>query len=263
MPQPVWNTLCPSLMTNDAKPSCVPGHHRLDRHGAWPRVLRGAQGLLCGLLGSLALTAQAQPLTCSNDGRKAPTALLERFMDADCTRCWQELGTVQPPPGALALDWVRPSPQSDEAAMSAVALPEALERLQVLGLPVTGATSSQLTKPKARQRLRVVQGFAVNGYLGAKLSYRPNSASPYTAWLLLVEQVPAGTEGSPVARQLVRAAAELRPGTRDGKPLALNDTRAFLLPAGANPEHLRVLGWVQDELGHLLALGQTHCSAQP
>ena len=103
----------------------------------------------------------------------------------------------------------------------------------------------------------------MGGHLGAKLTYRPQSAQPYTAWLLLVEQLPAGEEGSPVARQLVRAAVELRPGKRQGRPRGLDEIRAFALPETARPERLRVLGWVQDAQGRLLALAQTHCADAP
>lgn len=180
-------------------------------------------------------------------------------MEADCTTCWEDERAVRPPRGALSLDWVRPSASGEEAAMSAVALPEAMDRLQALGLSDATPGAHRLTRPLDRQRLRVVQGPVVQGHLGAKLRYAPQAAGPYTAWLLLVEQLPAGTEGSPVTRQLVRAAAELRPGTRQGRPLPLDETRAFLVPEGAKPERLRVLGWVQDARGRILALGRTHC----
>lgn len=219
----------------------------------WPRLAVLA-GLLCAALG-----AQAQALSCSNDGQAAPTALLERFMDADCSDCWIDPRAPLPARGALVIDWVRPSGVGDDAAMSAVALTEAQDRLQALGLNGDAPSTQHLGRSASGARLRVVQGFVVAGHLGAKLRYRPATAQPYTAWLLLVEQLPPGTEGSPVARQLVRAAAELRPGTRGGRPLPLDETRAFRVPEGAQPERLRVLGWVQDARGRLQALGQTHC----
>lgn len=214
------------------------------------------QRLLAGLLGMLVCAASAaQGLSCSNDGRPAPTALLERFMDADCSACWSA-PSAPPPAAALLLDWVLPSPRGEEAAMSAVALSEAADRLEALG---PQAAPQHLSRRAASHRLRVVQGFAFNGYLGATLSYTPRSGRPYTAWMLLVEQLPAGREGSAVARQLVRAAVEIRPGTRGGRPSAIQDTRAFRVPEGANVEQLRVLAWVQDDRGRLLGLGQSHC----
>lgn len=207
---------------------------------------------------------QAPVLSCSSDGQRPAPALLERFMDADCSRCWQ----ASAPPaarGVIALDWVAPSARGEDAAMSAVALTEAQDRLQAFGLDLAraeaGAMVSRQTRTQARQPLRLVQGFVVGGYLGGKLSYRPSGSKPYTAWLLLVEQLPAGTEGSGTDRQLVRAAAELRPPTRQGRPQAIDEIRAFRLPEGAQPERLRLVGWVQDTQGRLLSLMQTHCPA--
>ena len=218
-----------------------------------------AAALVCAGL----TNASAQALSCSNDGRPQPAALLERFMDAGCHDCWQDARAPQPPKGAAVLDWVLPSELGDEASLSAVALPESHDRQLALKRPDAPLPDSHLTRPQSRHALRVVQGFVVNGYLGAKLSYRPPSAQPYTAWLLLVETLPAGTEGSPVARQLVRAAAELRPATRNGRPAALNETRALRVPEGAQHERLRLLGWVEDAQGRMRALAQTHCAAAP
>lgn len=201
--------------------------------------------------------AQAQGLSCSNDGAPAPRALLDRFMDADCSACWSDPRAPRPPRDTVALDWVLPSARGEDAVMSAVALPEALQRWQALGLQED--SDSRLTRRSANEPLRVVQGFALNGYLGAILSYRPRTTRPYSAWMLLLEVLPAGAEGSAVPRQLVRAAVEIRPGTQGGRPAALSDIRAFRIPDGAQPERLRVLAWVQDGQGRLRGLGQTHC----
>jgi hypothetical protein len=224
-----------------------------------PRLAGLARALcLPALLWALtAGPAQAQGLSCSNDGAPAPRALLDRFMDADCSACWSDPRAPRPPPDTVALDWVLPSARGEDAVMSAVALPEALQRWQALGLQED--SGSRLTRRSANEPLRVVQGFALHGYLGAILSYRPRTARPYSAWMLLLEVLPAGTEGSAVPRQLVRAAVEIRPGTQGGRPAALSDIRAFRIPEGAQPERLRVLAWVQDAQGRLRGLGQTHC----
>ena len=207
-------------------------------------------------------SAWALGLVCSNDGQRAPAALWERFMDADCSACWTAAEAPQPP-GAVALDWVIPSAKGDEAPLSAVALSEAADRWQALGLVLSaaGQKATHLSRRHAKHAVRVVQGSPVNGYLGATLNYRPPSQRPYTAWMLLVEQLPAGTEGSLVPRQLVRAALEMRPASQGGRVQGLSETRAFLLPPGAQPERLRVLAWVQDGQSRLLALAQTHCPA--
>ena len=46
--------------------------------------------------------------TCSSDGRPAPLALYERFINADCAPCWGERGFA-PGPGAAVLDWIAPA----------------------------------------------------------------------------------------------------------------------------------------------------------
>lgn len=230
-----------------------------------PRPRGSGRWLGALLVAALASAVQAQASSCNSDGRPAPTALLERFMDADCMACWQSAEDGTPPQGSAVLDWVLPSAREDEAAMSAVAMPEARERLLALGLHMTEPAVQRLSRrlPGPVPALRVAQGFPVNGYLGATLRYAARDRQSYTAWLLLVEQVPAGVEGSPVARQLVRAAAELRPGTVDGRPNPLlSEVRAFRLPEGARPERLRVLAWVQDESGRLKALAQTRCPTE-
>jgi hypothetical protein len=231
------------------------------------RLLRKRWGLPArlGLALLWAMSAQAawaQGLVCSNDGQAAPSALWERFINADCLACWGAAEAPEPP-GAVVLDWVIPSAKGDEAPLSAVALSEAADRWQALGLAgsAAGQNAAHLSRRHARHAVRVVQGVPVNGYLGATLSYRPPSNRPYTAWMLLVEQLPAGTEGSLVPRQLVRAALEIRPASQGGRVQGLSDTRAFLLPPGAQPERLRVLAWVQDGQSRLLALAQTHCPA--
>jgi IMP dehydrogenase/GMP reductase len=216
-----------------------------------------------GLLWAIsAHAAWSQGLVCTNDGQPTPSALWERFMDSDCSACWTAAKAPQPP-GTAVVDWVIPSVKGDEATLAAVALSEAAERWQALGLAgsAAGQEATHLSQRHAKHALRVVQGVPVNGYLGATLSYRPPSHRPYTAWVLLVEQLPAGTEGSLVPRQLVRAALEMRPASQGGRVQGLSETRAFLLPPGAQPESLRVLAWVQDGQSRLLALAQTHCQS--
>ena len=181
--------------------------------------------------------AWAQGLVCSNDGQPAPSALWERFINADCLACWGAAEAPQPQ-RAVVLDWVIPSAKGDEAPLSAVALSEAADRWQALGLAgsAAGENAAHLSRRHARHAVRVVQGVPVNGYLGATLSYRPPSNRPYTAWMLLVEQLPAGTEG---------AGAERYPGffaapRRAARTLARADlgTRRAVSPAGAGANAL-------------------------
>ena len=40
------------------------------------------------------------------------------------------------------------------------------------------------------------------------------------------------------------------------------ETRAMGLGASANPQRLRVIGWVEDARGQVLAAAQSHCTAE-
>lgn len=232
---------------------------------------------------------QAQS-SCSSDGQKAPTALLERFISADCATCWAKATLPQPAPSQAVLDWIVPSPQGEDAALSAAATREAQARLQALAVPwlasKTGmqASTVQKTLPySARARsakLRVAHGLPFNGYIGASIEFTPtpvrrdahktpsrSSGHDVYAHLILVETLPAGAEGSDVERNLVRnvlitpwnKADELGKVNKEGfKPFF--ESRPISLPAGVNPERLRVLGWVQDAAGRVLATAQSRCA---
>ena len=79
------------------------------------------------------------------------------------------------------------------------------------------------------------------------------------AWLLLVEKMPAGADGSPVPRVVVRKV--FRPdwqGTDRG-PGALAETRSMQMPARSRPERLRLVAVLQDGRGRMRAITQTEC----
>ncbi|ART49124.1 hypothetical protein [Acidovorax carolinensis] len=220
---------------------------------------------------------QAAQASCSSDGAARPVALFERFISADCEACWSDRATPAPSASALVLDWIAPGVLGDDAPLSAAASTDALQRLQTLGrqaptstdvftAPVEGAPSA---------RLRVAHGMAFNDYLGTSIAFTPARAAPgrtaaATDWrfyLLLVETVPAGTEGTPVARNMVRNMVH---GTWDKRSKLSNseqkrwmETRPMRIPDGAQPERLRVVGWVQDAQGRVVAAAQSDCGAQP
>ncbi len=213
--------------------------------------------------------------TCSSDGAPAPRALYERFLPADCADCWGEPGFA-PGPGAAVLDWIAPAATGDEAALSAAARTESLTRLQALERPVPATTDVHVAPMGARLpgRLRLALGPAVNDYVGASLSYHgalPRGArGPWTVWLVLVEQVPAGAEGTRVPRNLVRNMLQ-RSWTLE-EQLSKNeqfnlprDTRwserpTLQLPAGAQPERLALIGWMEDAAGQVVATAQASCA---
>jgi hypothetical protein len=198
------------------------------------------------------------------------------------------------------LDWIVPSPQGDEAALSTAATRDAQARLQELKLPWTAAqanmqTSAVLGGPheKSASTVRVAHGLPVSGYIGASIEFTPSAAlrrkasthkklsSPHgtrevLAYLVLIETLPAGAEGSNVERNLVRnvlvtpwnLGEQLARAPQDGfKPLF--ESRPISIPQGVNPDRLRVLGWVQaakfetkglpSPQTRVLAMAQSRC----
>ena len=159
--------------------------------------------LLVTLCACLAPAARAQSF-CASDGQPMPVALVERFISADCPTCWSEPPALQANTQAIIIDWIVPSPRGDEAPLSAAASRDALNRLADLKQAVP-AEALVTNSPLARARslpLRVAHGLAVNDYLGASIEMKPVRAGPWTAWLLMLETIPAGTGGSPVERRL-------------------------------------------------------------
>ena len=225
---------------------------------------------------------------CSSDAQPQPVRLLERFVSADCEPCWSR---ASPQASAknqasghsdqvLTLDWILPSRQGDEAALSGAASRDALLRLQTLGRPAP-ARKMQLSSavPKrSAYRLRVAHGVALGGYIGASIEVHgmpsPKAASPTptpggsqrgetTAVLLLVEAIAAGTEGTPITRHLVRNMLQIPWPVRDAaghqEPPNLLERRPLSVPSSAQAQRLRVVGWLQDRQGRLLAAAQSAC----
>lgn len=206
----------------------------------------------------------ARPPVCASDGQPRPRALLERFINADCEACWGDAATPRPQARAVALDWVVPGSRGEDAPLSAVAVREGLDRLAALRQPVpAGAQAVEGPLMAAARTLRVAHGLPLNGYIGASISLSPAGRSPWRAWLLLVETLPAGTEGSPVARNLVRAAFnppwDARRAPTAAEQRRLWETRPLRVPEGANPDRLRVVGWVEDAQGRIRAIAESRC----
>ena len=210
--------------------------------------------------------------SCSSDGQRAPTALVERFVSADCDTCWRDAKTVRPKAGELALDWIVPSARGDDAPLSAAATRDALYRLDALkqAVPKTTFNLHRQAFPQPLP-LRVARGVALGGYVGASIALTPARGDtlpihPMIAHLLLVEEIPAGTDGTPVARNLVRNSLQVRwnePG--ESAPQAdarqrLYESRPMSIPQGANPDRLRVVGWVEDVNGLVIASAASVCA---
>jgi hypothetical protein len=226
--------------------------------------LAPSTALLTAVLLLASGTAMAQSF-CSSDGRPQPVALLERFINADCEACWADAATPQAARGELALDWIVPGGRGDDAPLSAAASRDSGARLEALGRarPATTDYSRSKIQP-APQRLRVSHGLPFNGYLGTSIELKPGSGRPWRAWLALVETIPAGVEGTPVERNLVRNV--LQPSWGGAGPLSkeeqrrLYEARPLSIPEGANPDRLRVVGWVEDSQGRIRAIAQSRCA---
>lgn len=199
-------------------------------------------------LSASALAFAGCAFAAANCPQAAPTAMLERFTPADCEACWQS--STPPAARVMVLDWIVPA--TDGAAMAAAALPEATER----------ATGHALTAPLPRRpalRLRIADGPAWNGYIGLQLTATRLRKPPAgaTAYAALVERVPAGSEGTPVARQLVRAVV----GPMTLQELATQPTihhlRAVRVPETDRPERLASVAWVEDAAGQVIAATQS------
>lgn len=206
--------------------------------------------------------------SCSSDKTVAIKTIYERFTNADCGSCWtQPLMTNKL---AVTLDWLAPSPAGDDAPLSAAANRDALLRLD--NLKIALPKEQQVVKTAiatSAYKIRVAHGLAVAGYTGASIEltqFPPNLpiAKNLTAVLLLTETIPKGTADSPIERTLIRnmlietwIAAPI--STKNPKKQVLLTRRPLSIPAGANPDNLHVVGWVQDDQGRVLAAAQSHC----
>ena len=209
---------------------------------------------------------------CASDGQAQPTQLLERFISADCENCWKDPATPISTSGQLALDWVTPGSRGDDAPMSAIATRDALTRLVSLKKqpPASSNAQAQPVRGVKGATLRVAHGLPLADYVGASIELKPVPAAArgqnWTAWLALVEILPAGTEGSPVSRNLVR---NLLKATWNGpKQLSTTeqdrffDQRSMSITAGVDTSRLRAIGWVENQQGQIVAAAASQCQPE-
>ena len=204
----------------------------------------------------------------------ATAATLERLFGADCPDCWAQDSAAGSRPArpstAWVFDWIVPA--GPDAPLSAGALPEAAERLQRLGPggPPAGAETRLARQPARRAGsitgLRVQSGPAWNGYFGLEwrlpAAARQRLPAGSSGWLALVERVPAGSDGTPVARHLVRSVAGPLPVDAPGARLGrqpLSHLRALRWPAGTEPTRLQARAWIEGPDGTILAVAADQC----
>jgi hypothetical protein len=224
--------------------------------------------LLAVVMLASADSAQAQSF-CASDGQPQPTQLLERFINADCDTCWKDPATPKPGAGQLAIDWVTPGSKGDDAPMSAIATRDALDRLASLKKQAPAASSAQARSVRSVKgaTLRVAHGLPLADYVGASIELKPVPASArgqnWTAWLALVETLPAGTEGSPVARNLVRNLLQtpwnVRKQLSEPEQVRFFEQRSMSIAASVDASRLRVIGWVEDQQGQIVAAAASQC----
>jgi len=238
------------------------------------------KNIACTLASVLVLTHAASALaqaSCSSDGAPQPVAIFERFISADCQACWSDTSAPAPSASAnvAALDWIVPGKAGDDAPLSAAATNDALARLSALGRKTPTTTDVYVASVDAPMsaRLRVAYGLPFNDYLGTGMSLTParkssSLAAPakdLTFHLLLVEAIPAGSDGTAVPRFIVRnmlqgvwSQGDLKASAK-GMPTQWMETRSMRIPDGAKVEQLRLVGWVQNTQGQLVAAAQSVC----
>jgi hypothetical protein len=192
-----------------------------------------------------------------------PLRFLERAIPADCLACWQAMDDA--PSRTLALDWVLPT--ADDADLSVAALPEAAQRFAGQRGP---ARREQPLPALKGTRLEVASGLAWNGYVGLSFSLNAPPKSPWPAdaagYVALVERIPAGTDGSASARQLVRALAGPLTLQRAAAKAPVQHLVAVRLPANGEPARFAAVGWVQASDGRVWVASEsppTGCTPAP
>ena len=221
---------------------------------------RVARALACSAVGGVVMGNAAGAPGCMAAPAKA---VLERFTSAACESCWQTAQAPGRPGGVLVLDWIVPA--GDGAPLAAAALAEASARSG--NAPSTETLLRRVAVNQAgAPRVRIADGPGWNGYVGLSLAVTRAKPLPAgaVAYMALVERVPAGSEGSPVARQLVRAVVGPLPLGELATQPKVQYFRATRLPEAARPERLGSVGWVESAQGAVLAAAQSPtgpCSA--
>jgi len=190
---------------------------------------------------------------------------------------------------AWRLDWITPA--GTGADMATAALPEAAERqarvaasataasattamATTMATTTTTATATLPTAPlgsaapaaKAHPAPRgwVIEaqsGPAWHQYLGLQFGLRPKAGAAAlpagsSGWLALVEEVPAGTEGTAQTRWLVRAVAGPLPLAARR---ATTHLQAFRLPDSSRADRLVARAWVESAEGRILWMASDRC----
>ena len=208
----------------------------------------------------LVLPPLAAQALCTSDEVPPVTTLVERFTSADCLACWRDGAGPRATADTLVLDWIVPGPRAEGAALATAASDDAMERLAWLRRPPPRTVATVTSKRDGSPvQLRIAIGDAFNDYIGTSMELKDAGSGAWHAWLLLVERIPAGADGSPIRRLVVRKVfrPDWQRAGRGAGPLA--ETRSMQLPPGTRPERLRLVGLLQDGRGRIRAITQTEC----
>ena len=239
------------------------------------------KNILCILASVVALghapTSALAQASCSSDGVARPTAVIERVLSADCEACWSDRAVPAPAAssGTVVVDWIVPGASGDDAPLSAAATRDALDRLDALGRKPPTATDVHAAVVEAtggNTGLRVAHGIPFNDYVGASIHFSPAQRSAGSRgaalgdlhyYLVLVEAVPAGTDGTASSRNIVRnmlhGTWKKRNTLSKQEHMKWMEARSMRIPEGAQAERLRMVGWVEDAQGRTVAAAQSTC----
>jgi hypothetical protein len=216
--------------------------------------------VLRALTALLLLTPAAALALCTSDEAPPVATLVERFIRADCPACGRDRSGPRPAPDALVLDWIVPGPKADGAGLPAAPSDAALERLDWLRRRTPAAMDTETSKREGPPaNLRIAHGAVFNDYVGTSMELKDAGREVWHAWLLLVEKIPAGADGSPLPRNVVRKV--FRPEWQRGErgPGGLEETRSMQVPAWMRPERVWLVAVLQDGRGRIRAITQTDC----
>ena len=105
-------------------------------------------------------------------------------------------------------------------------------------------------------------GPAWHGYFGVQADVHGALPPGSSLWLALIEAIPAGAEGNPVKRELVRSVAgPLTLALPRGKA-GIQHLQAMRWPDSAKPERLQARGWIESADGTILAVASPRCPLQ-
>lgn len=216
------------------------------------------------MLAAVVGNAHAQTSFDTAPCARAHAGVIERFISADCTACWTDASLAAVPPDGWLLDWIVPSPRGDDAPLSPAAPDEAAGRARRVfntGIDDNHTVVHRTAARGARNaKLKVASGPAFNGYFGVQLDGRGRWPAGSSAWIALVESVAAGTDGTPVPRQLVRTVAgPFQPAElRSGKPWRV--LQAMRWPETSKPERLRARAWLERADGRIVTMAGERCA---